>query len=84
MVLFSAVELINPQLFDNLNQAETTTTVKRLHAIGIWYVWLIFTVAFSLGSLAKHLMFYNLPAFILFIAAAIIHGTSRWRGSYQT
>ena len=79
MVTFSGVDLINPQLFERIHQAETSITVRLFHEIGIWYVWLIFTVAFSLGTATKHLLFYNIPALVLFLAAAIINGITRWR-----
>lgn len=44
----------------------------RLYEIGSWYSWFVFTLAFSLGAATQHLLFYNLPAVILFIAAALL------------
>ncbi|MEB3332478.1 MAG: hypothetical protein VKI83_08310 [Synechococcaceae cyanobacterium] len=42
-----------------------------LYAAGLWVVWLVFLLAFALGSAAGHLLAYNLPALVLFLAAAL-------------
>jgi len=43
-----------------------------LYAVGCWYTWFVFTLAFSLGAATHHLLFYNLPAAVLFVAAAVL------------
>jgi hypothetical protein len=42
-----------------------------LYAAGLWIVWLVFLLAFALGSAAGKLLAYNLPALVLFLAAAL-------------
>lgn len=42
-----------------------------LYQAGLWLVWLVFLLAFGLGTAARHLMVYNLPALVLFLAAAL-------------
>ena len=79
MVAFSAVELMKPQLFDSFYQGDGSRALRRLHRMGIWYVWLVFTVAFGLGAMAKHIPFYNVPALVLFLAGAIMYGIGWWR-----
>lgn len=37
-----------------------------------WYVWLVFALAFILGTASQHLLFYNLPAALLFLAVAML------------
>jgi hypothetical protein len=89
MVLFSGWELMKPQFFEPLDRV-TTNPEYRLNAnlatnliygMGIWYIWLIFTLAFGLSAVAKHIPFYNIPALALFLSAAIAHGAVRWRRS---
>ncbi len=71
-VSFAVVEIINPQIFDR-------PVLNWIYKVGVWYVWLIFTLAFGLGTVGNHLLFYNLPAFILFLAGAIFSGIVWWR-----
>jgi hypothetical protein len=75
MVIFSAIEISNSQLF----AAHSQRLFRLLYSIGIWYIWLIFSLAFGLGAVAKHIPFYNIPAFVLFLAAAIINVITWWR-----
>jgi len=42
------------------------------YQLGCWYTWFVFTLAFSLGAATHHLLFYNLPAAVLFVAAAVL------------
>lgn len=79
MVVFSAIELMKPQLADDLYQANAPRSLMLVHRIGLWYVWLVFTLAFGLGAVAKHIPFYNIPAFVLFLAGAIAYGIGWWR-----
>ena len=79
MVLFAGVELSQPNFFEQLLQARQAKLQPLLHGIGIWYIWLIFTLAFGLGAVARHIPFYNVPAFTLFLAGAIMHGIVGWR-----
>ena len=79
MVLFSGIELSQPSFFEQIFQAHRSRALKLLHGIGIWYIWLVFTLAFGLGSVARHILFYNIPAFVLFLAGAILHGIVEWR-----
>lgn len=79
MVLFSAVAIFKPQLFDQLPQANGTKGLNLIYEIGNWYIWLVFTLAFGLGSVAKHIPFYNVPAFILFLAGAIAYAMAWFR-----
>lgn len=79
MVIFSVVELVKPQLFDHLYQANSSRVLSLLHGICIGYIWLVFTLAFGLGTVAKHIPFYNIPAFVLFLAGAILYGIAWWR-----
>ena len=79
MVLFSGLELSKPNFFQQIFQARQTKVQTLLHGIGVWYIWLVFTLAFGLGAIARHLPFYNVPAFALFIAGAIMHGIVGWR-----
>lgn len=70
LLVFSVLAIAKPNLFF---QAQ----VARFYSLGSWYVWFIFTAAFSLGSAAQHLLFYNLPAATLFIAAGVLRGLPR-------
>lgn len=79
MVTFSIIELIQPQLFAPLYQGNASRRLSLLYGIGVWYIWLIFTLAFGLGAIAKHIWFYNIPAFVLFLAGAILHGVIGWQ-----
>lgn len=79
MVFVSGTEILQPQLFNRLYQAKAPRRLSLLYGIGIWYIWLVFTLAFGLGAVAKHIPFYNIPAFALFLAGAIINGIIWWR-----
>lgn len=79
MVTFSLIELRKPQLFDQIYQASAPRAITLLHGIGIWYIWVVFTLAFGLGAIAHHIPFYNLPAFVLFLAGAIVSVTVWWK-----
>lgn len=77
MVAFSGVEWVKPQQIDQVVTA-AKSPLTLLYWLGNWYIWLVFALAFGLGAIGKHLVFYNLPAFVLFLAAAFIHGLARW------
>ncbi|MEL6814762.1 MAG: hypothetical protein AAFP03_08105 [Cyanobacteria bacterium J06598_3] len=74
--LFAAISIFQPGWFSPRPRPQKAL----LYEVGSWYVWLVFTVAFSLGSAAHHLLFYNLPAASLFVAAAVL----RWLPHKQT
>ena len=71
MALFSGVELVNPYLFDRLSRAHGNRGLKIAHGVGSLYIWLVFTLAFGVGTLEHHLLFYNAPALVLFLAGAL-------------
>lgn len=79
MVLFSVTEMVKPEIFDYLYQAHVPKRLSILYTLGLWYIWLIFTLAFGFGTAAQHIPFYNIPAFMLFIAGAIFNGILWWR-----
>ena len=79
MFLFSGIELVNPQLLDRTSQASHSTVLTLSYDCGCWYIWFVFTLAFALGTAGKHLLFYNIPALILFLAGAIAYGLVWWR-----
>lgn len=79
MVLFAGGELSRPNFFAQIFPTRETRALNLLHGIGVWYVWLVFTLAFGLGTVAGHITFYNVPAFVLFLAGAIMHGILGWR-----
>ena len=76
---FSAIEVAKPQLWDNLYQTQAMAPLRLLHGIGIWYIWLVFMLAFGLSAVAKHIPFYNIPAFVLYLSAAILWEIVCWR-----
>jgi hypothetical protein len=45
--------------------------MAALYGAGLWIVWVVFLLAFALGSAAGHLRAYNLPALVLYLAAAL-------------
>lgn len=67
VVSFAIIAIVRPTWFKNAQFQDV-----RLYKLGSWYVWLIFTIAFVLGAATQHLLFYNLPSAILFIASAIL------------
>ena len=79
MVLFTSLALFKPHSFDQLLQVNGQTKWKFWYALGCWYIWTVFTLAFGLGAAAMHIPFYNIPALILFLAGALLHGLVRWR-----
>ena len=79
MVLFSVTELLRPEIFDYLYQAHVPRRLNILYRLGLWYIWLVFTLAFGLGAAEQHIPFYNIPAFMLFVAGAIFNGIMWWR-----
>ncbi|MGP1384841.1 MAG: hypothetical protein ACTS2F_14845 [Thainema sp.] len=73
LVIVAAIEWVRPQW---LTVPATTSTLMRLRSaywLGLGYVWLIFTLAFGLGAIARHLPFYNIPALLLFLAGGALH-----------
>lgn len=79
MVLFTGIELSQPNFIEQIFQARQTKAMNLLHRIGVWYIWLVFTLAFGLGAVARHIPFYNVPALMLFLAGAIMHWIVGWR-----
>ena len=59
MVLFVGVDLSQPTSFARFFQSRESRALKLLYGIGVWYIWLVFTLAFGLGTVAKHLLFYR-------------------------
>lgn len=47
MIIFSVIELVNSQLFYSIYNANPPHLLSPLYGMGIWYVWLIFTIAFG-------------------------------------
>ena len=77
LIVFAGLAIVQPSWFNFICAAEyaaekAPSSKARLYQLGSWYVWLIFVGAFVGGATAQHLLFYNLPAAILFIAAAIL------------
>ncbi|MEM9088078.1 MAG: hypothetical protein AAGC93_04970 [Cyanobacteria bacterium P01_F01_bin.53] len=81
LVWFAGLAIVQPSWFNSICADDSAAeyvaekaplTRARLYQLGSWYVWLIFVGAFVGGAAAQHLLFYNLPAAILFIAAAIL------------
>lgn len=79
MVIFSAVEVLKPQALDLNEKISPPSSLRFWYQMGIWYIWLIFTIAFGLGMIDNHMLFYNLPAFILFLSSAIFYGMVEWQ-----
>ena len=69
-VFFAILVIIRPAWFEQTS----FTRQKWMFRIGLTYVWLIFTTAFGLGTIAQHLLLYNMPFFILFLAGGALHG----------
>uniref|UniRef100_B8HLR8 Ferric oxidoreductase domain-containing protein n=1 Tax=Cyanothece sp. (strain PCC 7425 / ATCC 29141) TaxID=395961 RepID=B8HLR8_CYAP4 len=78
MIIFSAIELIAPNLLGYTYKANGATALNWFYKIGTWYIWLVFTLAFGLGVVANHLPFYNIPALVLYVAGAMIYGMVWW------
>lgn len=79
MVFVSGIELLQPQNLDRLYRTNAPRTMSLIYGFGIWYIWLIFTLAFGSGAVAKHIPFYNIPAFVLFLGGAIVNRMTWWR-----
>ena len=61
------------------SRSDETFGLKLLYGLGLGYVWAIFTIAFGLGAITRHLPFYNIPAFLLFLSAGTLHVVARRR-----
>jgi hypothetical protein len=82
LIWFAAVAIFQPnwfasparsRIFRSPGQGFPSAQAKaRIYQIASWYVWLVFAAAFILSIAAQHLLFYNLPAAILFLAAALV------------
>lgn len=68
-ILFSIVAIARPQWL----KQPPSLGLKRLYGLGLGYVWAVFTMAFGLGAIARHLPFYNIPAFLLFLSGGALH-----------
>jgi hypothetical protein len=79
MVLWSGIEVFKLQSVSQFSRNQRPRGLTLLYTLGSWYIWLVFTLAFGLGTLNNHLLFYNLPAFLLFVAGAIAHGLTYWQ-----
>jgi hypothetical protein len=71
LVAIALLEITQPQRLDRLYAGNATKGSKLLHGLSIWYVWLIFTASFGMSTITKHILIYNIPALILFLAGAI-------------
>ncbi|MEM9216522.1 MAG: hypothetical protein AAGD25_19515 [Cyanobacteria bacterium P01_F01_bin.150] len=78
-VLFAIIEIIRRGWFEQTSFAGQ----KWMFRIGLTYVWLIFTTAFGLGTIAQHLLIYNTPLFILFLAGSALHGIAWFKFDYR-
>ena len=78
MVIFSTIELVTPNLLGYTYQVNWARALNWFYEIGTWYIWLSFTLAFGLTSMAHRLLFYNIPALVLYLAGAIIYGMVWW------
>ncbi|MEB3166742.1 MAG: hypothetical protein VKO65_08740, partial [Cyanobacteriota bacterium] len=72
MLAVTLVVLTRPQLLAG-GGSGGSRWAGAFYAAGLWVVWLVFLLAFALGSAAGHLLAYNLPALLLFLAAASLH-----------
>ncbi|MDJ1182927.1 hypothetical protein [Roseofilum casamattae] len=79
MAIVSGIELIRPDLMNRFYQGQAPKSFALLYRIGVWYIWFVFTLAFGLGTMGKHLLFYNVPALILFLAGAAVYAIALWR-----
>ena len=80
MGLFATIEIIQPKLLDRISSTDKSTKYWNwFYTFSNWYIWLVFTLAFSLGTIGKQLLFYNLPASILYLAGAIISIVFLWQ-----
>jgi hypothetical protein len=79
MVVWSGIEIFKLQGVSQFSGNQRSQELTLLYSLGSWYIWLVFTLAFGLGALNKHLLFYNLPALLLFVAGAIAHGLVYWQ-----
>jgi hypothetical protein len=79
MLIWSGVEIFQPQVFTQLYRSQRSKQWNLFYGVASWYIWFVFAVAFGLGTVMQHILFYNLPAFGLFVAAAIAQGLTRWQ-----
>jgi hypothetical protein len=70
MVAVTLVVLTRPQLLAG-GGSSGSPWIAGPYTGGLWIVWLVFLLAFALRSAAGHLLAYNLPALVLFLAAAL-------------
>lgn len=88
LTLFALFALIQPDwvvqnvrnsIFGSSGNSFPSLKTKALvYEWGSWYVWLVFTLAFVVSIFAQHLLFYNLPGAVLFMAAALLRLLPRW------
>ena len=74
-VIFAIVAIARPQWLEQ----PSSRGLKWLLGLGLAYVWGVFTLAFGLGAIARHLPFYNIPAFLLFLSGGALHIIARKR-----
>ena len=79
MILISSAEILLPQLIDDLDRLEQLKWLQIGYTFSVWYIWLMFTLAFVLGSIGQQLLFYNLPASILFVSGAFMYVLVWWQ-----
>ncbi len=83
LTLFAVFALIRPEwllvqrsrsriFYSPGSRFPSAKTKALIFELGSWYIWLIFTLAFVLSIVAQHLLFYNLPAAVLFLAVAVL------------
>ena len=77
MAIFSTIAIARPQWF----KRPPSLALKWLLGLGVGYAWFMFAAAFGLGAIARHLPFYNIPAFLLFLSSGILHIIARSRRS---
>ena len=75
MAVFSVIAIARPQWFDQ----PPSLAMKWLLGLALGYAWLVFAAAYGLGAIARHLPFYNVPAFLLFLSRGILHIIARSR-----
>lgn len=83
MVAIAAIEWLRSSWIDELYQGTANASGAWLYGIALGYVWWVFTLAFGLGAIDRHLPFYNMPAFLLFLSAAILQGIGWTRRHYR-
>ena len=84
MALFSILEIFKPQLLDDIYRLDNLKALRFFYSFSLWYIWLIFTFAFVLATIGKQLLFYNIPASILFVAGGIMYGILWWQNKKRS